>query len=139
MDALLVFSRCGLGNLSFSPDTRAIALVSAISVRCIGKMDEPQTVLMTHEAAAYSVLYVLLEDLVILSKPASRIIFGFTLLLAASAGLGVLSARWSSSENENLPAMRAPIQPPVRIQHRDMTPPPAAPSSGESTKAVRES
>jgi hypothetical protein len=102
-------------------------------------MDVTATVLMTHEAAAYSMLYVLPEDLVILSKPASRIIFGFTLLLAASAGLGVLSARWSSPEGENLPAMRAPVQPPVRVQHRDMTPPPSAPSSGESTKAVRES
>jgi hypothetical protein len=80
---------------------------------------------------------------VILSKPTSRIIFGFTLLLAASAGLGVLSARWNTmsdgQNDDNFPAMRAPVQQPVRIQHRDMTPPPQAPSSGESTKAARES
>jgi hypothetical protein len=86
------------------------------------------------------VLYVSPEDLLILSKPASRIIFGFTLLLAASAGLGALSAQWNASQdNGNLPAMRAPVQPPLRVQHRDMTPPPSAPSSGESTKAARES
>jgi len=79
---------------------------------------------------------------VILSKPASRIIFGFSLLLGASAGLGALSAHWNAvdeaAEDANFPAMRAPVQPPIRVQHRDMTPPPAAPSSGESTKQVRE-
>jgi hypothetical protein len=78
----------------------------------------------------------------ILSKPASRLIFGFSLLLGASAGLGALSAHWNATgeadDNANFPAMRAPVQPPIRIQHRDMTPPPSAPSSGESTKAVRE-
>jgi hypothetical protein len=82
------------------------------------------------------------EELVILSKPTSRLIFGFTLLLAASAGLGVLSARWNTmgeSQNDgNFPAMRAPVQQPIRIQHRDMTPPPQAPSSGESTRSTRE-
>jgi hypothetical protein len=78
----------------------------------------------------------------ILSKPASRLIFGFSLLLGASAGLGALSAHWEASDasqnDANSPAMRAPVQPPIRVQHRDMTPPPAAPSSGESTKAIRE-
>jgi hypothetical protein len=103
-------------------------------------MDDAPTYSLTHLRAACSVLYPPREDLVILSKPTSRIVFGFTLLLLASAGLGVLSARWNTSQNdENFPAMRAPAQPPIRIQHRDMTPPPQVPSSGESTKAARES
>ena len=93
---------------------------------------------MAHESAAYSVLYVLPEDPVILSKPSSRLIFGFFLLLGAAAGLGALSAHWQSEDDANFPAMRAPVQPPIRVQHRDMTPPPSAPSSGESTKQVRE-
>ncbi|MEO8874066.1 MAG: hypothetical protein ABI461_00645 [Polyangiaceae bacterium] len=74
----------------------------------------------------------------ILSTTTSRLIFGFSLLLAASAGLGALSAHWETQEDANLPAMRGPMQPPIRVQHRDITPPPAAPSSGESTKTVRE-
>ena len=75
----------------------------------------------------------------ILSTARARLIFGFSLLLAASAGLGALSAHWDAQEDENSPAMRAPVQPPIRIQHRDMTPPPATPTSGESTKTSRES
>jgi hypothetical protein len=104
-----------------------------------GEIDGAPTYFVAHELAAYSVLYVLLEDPLILSKPASRLIFGFSLLLGASAGLGALSAHWNAIDDDaNFPAMRAPVQPPIRVQHRDMTPPPAAPSSGESTKAIRE-
>ena len=101
-------------------------------------MDEAATYLVAHEVAAYSMLYVPPEDPVILSTTRARLIFGFSLLLAASAGLGALSARWECQDDENSPAMRAPVQPPIRIQHRDMTPPPAAPSSGESTRMSRE-
>ena len=65
----------------------------------------------------------------ILSTIRARVIFGFAVLLAASAGLGVLSSQWDldSAEKQEFPAMRAPVQHKTPSRH-DSTPQPGAPS-----------
>ena len=65
----------------------------------------------------------------ILSTLRARIIFGFAVLLAASAGLGVLSSQWDadSAERQEFPAMRGPVQHKTPSRH-DSNPLPASPT-----------
>ena len=102
-------------------------------------MDEANAYLMAHESWAYSVLPIWTrpspvalsarESPVILSTTRARIIFGFAVLLAASAGLGVLSSQWDldNAEKQEFPAMRAPVQHKTPSRH-DSTPLPGSPS-----------
>lgn len=72
----------------------------------------------------------------ILSTVRARIVFGFAVLLAASAGLGVLSSQWDldSAERQEFPAMRAPVQHKTPSRH-ESSPLPASPSheTGQET------
>ncbi|MGH7285843.1 MAG: hypothetical protein ACRELY_30360 [Polyangiaceae bacterium] len=71
----------------------------------------------------------------ILSTIRARIIFGFAVLLAASAGLGVLSSQWDldNAGKQEFPAMRAPVQHKTPSR-RESNPLPATPSHEESGK-----
>ena len=112
--------------------------------RRIRKMDEASTYSMAHEFRARSVLLIPddatevaspYETPLILSTLRARIIFGFAVLLAASAGLGVLSSQWDeSAEKQEFPAMRGPVQHKTPSRH-DATQQPASPAreSGQDT------
>lgn len=59
----------------------------------------------------------------ILSTTRARLVFGFSILLAAAAGLGVVSGQWHE-DDQGFPAMRAPVQRPHPNQHPDYSPAP---------------
>ncbi len=59
----------------------------------------------------------------ILSTTRARLVFGLSILIAAAAGLGVVSGQWHEDDQE-FPAMRAPVQRPSQHQHPDFTPAP---------------
>ncbi|HEX7666729.1 MAG TPA: hypothetical protein VF407_19510 [Polyangiaceae bacterium] len=59
----------------------------------------------------------------ILSTTHARLVFGLSILMAAAAGLGVVSSQWHDDDQE-FPAMRAPVQRPSQRQHPDFTPAP---------------
>ncbi|MEO8797975.1 MAG: hypothetical protein ABI551_08830 [Polyangiaceae bacterium] len=59
----------------------------------------------------------------ILSTTRARLVFGLSILMAAAAGLGVVSSQWHE-DGQDFPAMRAPVQHLQQHQHPNYSPAP---------------